>query len=261
MSTSFFVEEAGGYRATELVRGPWDPRFAHGGPPSALLARAAERDGAAHGLPHLARLTVDLLRPVPIARFAVRVTPVREGRSARVVTAELIHDGEILARATALSVRRRPIDVERVSPAAPLPTREGVAPFRLPFFLHEVGYHEAIELRFVEGAFGEGPTAAWTRMRVPLVPGEAPSGFVRAVVVADSGNGISPVLDWRTHTFVNPDLAVSLFREPAGEWIGMRSTTSVDPSGVGMAHTALFDDEGPCGHGVQNLLLSARREG
>ncbi len=33
---------ADGWMATELARGPWDPRHCHGGPVSALLARAVE---------------------------------------------------------------------------------------------------------------------------------------------------------------------------------------------------------------------------
>ena len=52
---------------TDLARGPWDPGALHGGPVAALLARAAE--------PLLeplqpVRLTVELLRPVPMDVFA-----------------------------------------------------------------------------------------------------------------------------------------------------------------------------------------------
>ncbi len=44
---------------------PWDPAFQHGGPVAALMARAVESE-LGHGF-HVARLTVDFLRPVPIA--------------------------------------------------------------------------------------------------------------------------------------------------------------------------------------------------
>ena len=37
---SFYVPEGGGgFVATELTRGPWDPGSQHAGPPSALLGR------------------------------------------------------------------------------------------------------------------------------------------------------------------------------------------------------------------------------
>jgi hypothetical protein len=55
----------GAYAATALTRGPWDPRHQHAGPPSALLAHALE---AAAGIEdgQVARIAVDILRPVPV---------------------------------------------------------------------------------------------------------------------------------------------------------------------------------------------------
>src|ERR671928_15698 len=49
----------------------------------------------------------------------------------------------------------------------------------------EVGYHQGIEARFVEGSWREpGNAAAWVRMRVPLLPDEEPSPLVKVLVVA-----------------------------------------------------------------------------
>src|SRR5690606_18380399 len=86
---AFFTRDGDRFVASELVRGPWDPRFAHGGPPSALLAREAERLGREHGAPHVARLTIDLLRAVPITTLEVRSEVVRAGKSALVVALSL----------------------------------------------------------------------------------------------------------------------------------------------------------------------------
>src|SRR5699024_4840564 len=66
-------------RPTPLTRGPWNPAHQHAGPPSALLARAVEAAaGIAGG--QVARLAVDVLRPVPLEplRCTARVT--RGGR-------------------------------------------------------------------------------------------------------------------------------------------------------------------------------------
>jgi len=54
------------FRATALTGGPWSPEHQHAGPPSALICRAVERAAAPHGLTHIGRLTVNLLRPLPI---------------------------------------------------------------------------------------------------------------------------------------------------------------------------------------------------
>src|SRR5262249_60690560 len=59
-------------------RGPWDPRHQHGGAVAALVARAVERragDGFC-----VTRLTLELMRPVPIERLAVDVDVPRPGR-------------------------------------------------------------------------------------------------------------------------------------------------------------------------------------
>lgn len=44
-------------------------------------------------------------------------------------------------------------------------------------------------------------------------------------VAADSGNGISAVLDLSTHVFVSSDLSINLLRRPVGEWICLDART------------------------------------
>ena len=72
-------------------------------------------------------------------------------------------------------------------------------------------------------------------MRGPLVAGEQPSPLERLLVVADVGNGVSAVLDWREYLFINTELTVHLLRPPEGEWIGVDAVTRLD--GVGLAES------------------------
>jgi acyl-Coa thioesterase superfamily protein len=126
---------------------------------------------------------------------------------------------------------------------------------------YDVGYHTAMEYRFIEGAFMEpGPAVVWMRMGVPLLPHEEPSPLQRVLAAADSGNGVSAALDWRQYLFINVDLSVHLHRMPAGEWVCLDAITLPEPNGVGLADTALYDTEGPIGRGLQTLLV-AEREG
>ena len=60
----------GRFRATAHTSGPWDPRFQHAGPPAALLGRALERCEPRDGF-ILARLTYEILRPIPVDDVAV----------------------------------------------------------------------------------------------------------------------------------------------------------------------------------------------
>ena len=70
------------FRASALTGGPWSPEHQHAGPPSALIARAIERAAAPHGLTHLGRLTVNLLRPLPIGDCHIEVKADQIGRGA-----------------------------------------------------------------------------------------------------------------------------------------------------------------------------------
>ncbi|MDH3319896.1 MAG: thioesterase family protein, partial [Betaproteobacteria bacterium] len=99
MATSAFVGAGeGAWRSSEATRGPWNPEHQHGGPPIALVAGAIARAAAPLGLTHVARLTANLLRPVPIAELAVAVQTDYAGRNAAHFSAVLSSGGKELAR-------------------------------------------------------------------------------------------------------------------------------------------------------------------
>jgi hypothetical protein len=128
---------------------------------------------------------------------------------------------------------------------------------------HIAFHRDACEHRFTEESWdGPGPVGVWIRLRVPVVPGEAPSGVQRAAAAADFGNGVSGGLPFERFTFINPDLTVHLLRAPVGEWIGMRAAsyygTSTASTGAGFAESALFDADGRVGRSVQSLILDER---
>jgi len=268
---------ADGWMATELARGPWDPRHCHGGPVSALLARAVEHVemGSEAGQDatdwQVARLSVELTRPVPIGVPLTLVTHVeRPGRKVSLVAVALF-DGQIeVARARALRIRTVDVDLpaDTVQPAADPPGSPGDGRTIASSWGTENGiaFHtHACDHRFVEGGWDEpGPVAAWIRITKPVVDGEEPSGVQRAVAAADFGNGVSRGLDAERFLFINPDLTVHLIRQPVGEWIGMRTASyyGVDErsTGAGMAESALYDAHGRLGRSVQSLFVDPRRD-
>ncbi|MGT2529570.1 acyl-CoA thioesterase domain-containing protein [Streptomyces nojiriensis] len=167
----------GRFAATEYTRGPWDPGSQHAGPPAALLGRAVEERPGARTDMRIARITYEILRPVPIGALEITTSVLRAGRSTEVVEAALTPEGApapvMLARA--LRIRVAEEVVPAVVPGPVLPSPGEVA--RTPFFPvpWDVGYHTAMESRFAEGAFVEpGPGTCWMRMRVPLLAGRSP---------------------------------------------------------------------------------------
>ena len=250
----------GRFEATEHTAGPWDPAHQHGGPPAALLARAIEstRPRPQH---QIARIALDILGPIPLGELEVAAHLVRPGRSVELLEAELTAHGRPVMQATAWRVLIAPPDVpvDASDPAPRIgPTDSPARELDLPEQWRS-GYLQAIEWRLIEGNLLQpGPSAAWTRMRLPLVDDEPVSPVQRALVVADSGSGLSNVLDIRSWLFINPDLTVHFTRPPRGEWIQLDAVTTVAPGTVGLARSTLSDVDGPVGFGTQSLLIAHR---
>jgi len=101
---ALFVPDGDAYVATHLTQGPWNPAHQHGGPVSALLAHVVEQVPTLVPM-RCGRLSVDLMRTVPVARLGATVRVVREGKRVQLVEAELVHEGVAVARASALRVR------------------------------------------------------------------------------------------------------------------------------------------------------------
>ena len=245
------------WQATVHTTGPWDARFQHGGPPSALLARAIEQRSQREDM-IIARMTVDILGAIPVGELSVSSRVLRPGRSVELVEAVLSAGGREVARAQAWRVLRTTQEIAQPQPvptAPPLPAES--TPLAAGGWVD--GYLSAVEWRFAAGTFGQpGPGAAWTRLRHQLVPGEQPSPLQRVLTVADSGNGISSELDLTSWHFINPELTVHLHREAVGEWICLDAQTTISPGGVGLATSVLSDLDGPIGVGAQSLLIAQR---
>lgn len=253
--------EGGEIRPTMLSRGPWTDRAQHGGAPAALLAHAAE---AAVGEPgwFLSRMTVELLRPVPVAPLRVEART-GGGRSVQRAELALFAGDQEVARALAVMMREAELELGRPSagagPALP-PPAACTEPVRIPGMPEVPSFHyTAMESRVARGSvLGPGDAAVWFRLTVPLVDGVPNSPAMRVMAAADFGNGISWVLPPDRFTFVNTDLTVHLHRAPVGEWVGVDATTVMQPHGVGLTTSRLVDELGEIGIAMQGLVVRQR---
>jgi acyl-Coa thioesterase superfamily protein/acyl-CoA thioesterase superfamily protein len=259
--SAFYVPSGDGrYESTEHTRGPWSPDHQHAGPPAALLARELRRAGAiADG--HLARVTFEILAPIPIAPVETAARVVRPGRRVELLEAELRVDGEPAMLARGWRLRREAMDLPTPPESEPLaPPETGDTRVEFPG-KQAAGWHEAMDIRFVEGAFDQrGPAKAWFRIRGELVAGEAPDPLDHLFTAADAGNGISGLLDFAKFGFVNTDLTVYLHRVPEGDWVGLDSVTRLSGDAVGVAESVVHDARGPVGRALQTLIVTARQD-
>lgn len=258
MTDALFIRDGHTFYPTPLTAGPWSPDAQHGGPPAALLAGAIDRLPSDEPM-LLARVTVDLLRPVPLAPLTVETETVRPGRRVNLATALLRHGDQEVAVARGLKIRITDLDVPFASPAShPRSPEEGrpVALFDDPGAFAA----EGMEIRMLQGDFTEpGPGQAWLRLRVPLIEGQETTGVERVAAAADFGNGVSnltgDIADW---LFINPDLEVRMSRPPSGEWIYLDSVSQVHSTGTGLATSAIGDEDGLLGVAAQSLYVDRK---
>jgi Thioesterase-like superfamily len=251
------------YLATAATVGPWSGDAQHGGPPSALAARAIEGHQP-DGRQRLARVAIDILRPVPVGKVSVRTTMVRPGRRVCLVEAVMEADGQEVLHARGWRIERSSGAVPQVpdgDPPTPIPDGSAGLPPQI-FDRGQSGYLAAIEWRFLLAPAGQETRpgrSAWARPRIPLLPGEESSPMSRTLLIADSGSGVGAVLPAAEYLFINVDLTVVLARDPVGPWLLLESSTAVGPDGTGLAITRLCDQDGAFGRGFQTLLVAPRQ--
>ncbi|HET9691646.1 MAG TPA: thioesterase family protein [Acidimicrobiales bacterium] len=255
----------GTFEPTEATTSPWDASAQHGGPPTALVATMmqAAADEPASGL-RLARVTAELLGPIPRRTVTVRARVARPGRRVCMTEATLAAADDpdrpaVLARAWHIATAARPPAPASPPPAppGPIPGADEVEPYRPLLGLSDGwGYGAAIDWRFTDGAFHRpGPARVWTRLRIPFVAGAGTTSVQRALVVADAANGVSAELPagWG---FIPTSVTVHLRRHPAGEWVHMAAITAIGDDGVGLTTGTLADPDGEVGVVTQPLLIT-----
>jgi hypothetical protein len=230
----------------------------HGGAPSVLFAHVCELHDPGPAA-FVARVTVELLRPVPLEPLTMRVRTIRPGRKVQWIEAALLDaDDREMSRATVLRLRSDDVDTSGsicLGADAPPPPAAGGPP-KAFVTRDDVGYWSAFEVRVVRGNWTEpGPGAAWFRLRCPVVAGETLSACSRAASAADFGSGVGNPLRFTHATGINADVTIALHRHPIGEWVCLESGAWVNPHGVGLAETRLHDEDETIGRAVQTLLL------
>lgn len=259
--------DAGGekFRATDLARGTWSAAIQHGGPVSALLARALERCEPRDDT-RLSRVVIDLLGGVPAeGDLWVRSQLQRPGKQIELLTAEMLAPGpdghpRPVARASGWRLQRQDTTAIAHGAAESPRPRTDAHSRNLKAREWDRNYVHSLEWLWLTEPLTPGPGDSWIKPTVDLVKGETMTQLERLFAVADCANGIGSKLDITKWTFLNTDLAVHVFRVPDGDWIGIRAETSYGPDGIGTTIGTLYDERGAVG-AIQQSVLVRRRPG
>ncbi len=122
MESAFYEQVSlDSYLSSPATMGPWSADAQHGGPPSALAARAMERHEPDQ-VQRLARVSVDILRPIPIGKLSLRTRTVRPGRRVALLETVMEAEGREVLHARGWRIER---------PAQAVPdVRDGLPPSR-----------------------------------------------------------------------------------------------------------------------------------
>jgi hypothetical protein len=242
---ALFVPDGDRYLPTTYCQGPWDPGAQYGGAPAALIASLVDATPSLVPM-QLARLTTDLMRPVPLTPLVADVRVVREGKKIQVVTASLFADGLEVSRATAVRLRRAEVDAEDLPDglfANPLPTQPKPADRDTYVTPDPPGSRLAMEYLFEEsGGYYTDPN--WMRLRIDVIAGERPRPVAALAFIADAASGAGQ-MPGTAVSWINTDVSINVVREPTvGAWLSLGGRGWIGRTGTGQVQATLSDTEG-----------------
>ncbi len=254
---AFFVPDGDDFVPTPLAQDPWAQTIS-GNYVGGLLGHVIERDA---GDPELqpARLAVDLFRAAALAPVRVHTDVSRAGRRLKLVEATMTQADTVVARASALLLRRgEQPPGERWTTAVtmpPLPSVPDPVPDDLVTLIWTYGKDGQTPSLGLGGWAHNGPKYIWTRDLMPLVNGAELTPFTRAAMAGDIASSL-------THfgpaglQFINADYTLTLSRLPDGPYLGLAALTHSSHRGVATGTAVVVDASGPIGSATATAVAN-----
>ena len=257
---AFFTTDGDDFVPTAMAKGPWGPTIS-GNFLGGVVGHVAETAVEDHDL-QPARLTVDLLRPAALAPLCGRTRIVRSGRRLTLVEAELLQQDTVVARATALFLRKGDQPSGEVwssrTTMPALPPEAALPAAGAPMLVWAYGKNsEAAGAAFDLTQWQhDGPKFVWIRDLAPLIDGVPTTPFVRASMAGDVASSL-------THygttglNYINADYTLALSRLPEGSDIGLAAVSFTGHDGIATGTAALFDARGQIGTATATTLANS----
>jgi hypothetical protein len=247
---AYFLRDDDAYVPTSMVQGPWGSSIS-GNFVGGILGHAVEGEVSDPDL-QPARLTVDLLRPAAMAPLRIRAGTVRQGKRLLLVDAEATQNDTVVARASAVFLRRgeQPPGTVWTSPVAmpPLPPDADEQAGGRPLTIWAYGREPLVAGPSYDLTQWqhEGPKFVWVRDAKPLVDGAPLTAFTRAAMAGDVASSLTHYGTEGLY-FINADYTLTLSRLPVGPDIGLVALTHSSHAGIATGTAAMFDHTGQIG--------------
>ena len=230
----------------------------HGGGPGALVGALVS--AAVGESEQVARVQIDLERPVPLEPLVASVHRRQVSRRVANLDMELSAGVGRVVSARALLTQREPVTVTAQAWSPPEGPEHLAAMDWDHLYPKDAGpnfVRDAVEHRVVRGGYGVPvPSAAWLRLKVPVIDGTESCGLSQLLGVGDFGSPLSQTNALGSGlALINLDLNATLFRQPTGPWFFLDATGHVGQGGLGLAVTEVFDEEGRIGVITQSQVV------
>lgn len=230
--TPLYRPVADHFEPTPYARGPWNPDLLHGGAVGAPVAELLQDTLGPSYQP--ARLTVDLLRPVPMAPLAAETTALRTGARLGAATCTLTASGKAVAAASLIGIRPQALSDEPPSPGQPAPDDPGRAENLWDLSEDtEAFIGGGMLFRFLRNGGTLAGGVVWLRLHRPVLPDRAASPLARVAAAADVPSAVAAIdgVRYPDVGFINADISVHLHRPPQGEWYALLRHRDGNPQG------------------------------
>lgn len=254
--TQAYYRRLGGnvYESTIHAQGAWNDHEQHMAPVAGLMVRALEQFQPREGM-RLTRFSFDILGLIPAGEFSLETSVLRPGRTIELLQTELVAGGRTSVRVTAWRMLTLDTTAVQALEDEPFPSLAESESWH-GLNIWPGGFIASLEGRTVDG-HRPGRGRAWLRTPHGMVDGEPTSPLVRLLGLVDSANGIAARVPpgAGSYMFPNVDLSVHVYREPAGEWLGLDSRVTFAGDGIGLTSSVLHDVNGPFGRSEQILTV------
>lgn len=264
----FFNQDGDLFTPQAAAGSPWSETMQHGGPVNAIITMSIEAI-AEEACMDVARLTIDILKPVPMQPVKIKSRFIRRGGKMAVVDTFLTVDGsdEPVASGRAVLLKATQGKQPVFDVFGPLPeTRDSIA--REPWIPEEMaadlppGLHHLI--RFHPSTNKERPIC-WINGDANMLQDRAMTPIEQCTTTADMATVLAARMRVTQVGVTSPDVmglmntntSIHFSRPPAGKWFGFTDHFIQVSEGYGLAECAIYDEQGCIGRVTQNLIVNS----
>lgn len=263
----FFHQDNDVFTPQAAAGSPWSETMQHGGPVNAIITMSVEAIAEDCGM-NVARLTIDILKPVPMKSVKIKSRFIRKGGKMAVVDTFLTLEGsdEPVASGRAVLLKAQSGQNPVFDVLAPLPeSRETIA--KEPWIPKEMatglppGLHNLI--RFHPSTNKERPIF-WVNGDADMLQNRPMTSLEQCTTTADMTTVLAArmrvlqegVASPAAMALMNTNTTIHFSRLPVGEWFGFTDQFIQVSDGYGLAECAIYDEQGCIGRVVQNLIVN-----